>query len=459
MIQVIQSRPHVCPPQPLPCAPALRSKRKQLRPDDSADGAAHRGWWIIAVFFGLIGTWSMLAPLNGAVVASAEVKVNGNRKSIQHLEGGIVKELRVRDGDQVAAGDTLIVLDDNQYRSDFEVLAQLDTVLRLTQARLQGEQDGTKELVLPPFLANRARDPDVIAAWRSQLAQYEAHRHENGGQGEIIKQRIAQLESQTLGAQAQLAALTNQHASMQTELKSLQPLLEQGIVTRARLLLLERSIAALQGQIGEASSNTARAQQGIAEQQQLEAQSRNQRATVVAQELRDIQMRLAEVGPKLANARSVLERTVVRAPYGGHVVALNVFAVGAVIGRGEKLMDIVPSDGALIIEARIAVEDAGDVFRDARAEVRLSGYKQQSTPALHGVVEHVSADRLTDARTAAPYFLANIRIDDAELAAFPEIKIRPGMAATVMVPTTQRTALQYLLGPLWSSFNQAFRER
>jgi membrane fusion protein, epimerase transport system len=140
-------------------------------------------------------------------------------------------------------------------------------------------------------------------------------------------------------------------------------------------------------------------------------------------------------------------------------VGLAVFAMGAVIGRGERLMDIVPDDGALIVEARIAVEDAGEVHPDAPAEVRLSGYKQQTTHALHGVIETVSADRLTDARTAAPYFAATVRIDDAELAAAPALKIHPGMAATVMIPTTQRTALQYLLAPLWSSFNQAFRER
>lgn len=430
-----------------------------MRHDDSAEHAGQQGWWIIAVFFGLFGTWSLLAPLNGAVVAQAEVKVAGNRKSIQHLEGGIVRDLKIREGDRVIAGDALIVLDDSQAHADHDVLAQLEMGLRLTEARLMAEQEGGRDLAIPPSMAKRAQDPLLMAAWRSQLAQYEAHRHESHGQTAIIQQRIAQLSSQERGARALLASLNSQNVSMKAELASLKPLLAQGIVTRARLLQLERSIAGLEGQIGEASSNVARAQEGIAEQNQLEMQARNQRATAVALELRDTQMRLAEVGPKLANARAVHERTVVRAPYGGRIVGLNVFAIGAVIGRGERLMDIVPEDGALIVEARIAVEDAGEVFRDAPAEVRLSGYKQQTTHALHGVIETVSADRLIDARTAAPYYAATVRIDDGELAAAPHIKIHPGMAATVMIPTTQRTALQYLLAPLWSSFNQAFRER
>jgi HlyD family type I secretion membrane fusion protein len=450
MTQVIQLRTATVP------RPVNRAPRRH---DDSADNAGYIGWLIIVIFFGLLGSWAFVAPLNGAVVAPAEVKISGNRKSLQHLEGGIVKELRVREGDKVAAGDTLLVLDDHQARSEHEVLAQLETVLRLTELRLMLEQDGGTQLSLPPQLALRARDPSVAAAVRGQIAQVEARRRETEGQAEIIKQRIVQLESHIGGAEAQRRALRNQLKSMQQELASLQPLLLQGIVTRVRLLQLERSIAVLDGQIGEADSNIARAQQAIAEQRQIDAQNRNQRATAVGQELRDVQMRLAEVVPKLANAEAVHQRTVVRAPYAGRVVGLNVFAVGAVIGRGERLLDIVPDDGSLIIEARIAVEDVTDVANEAPAEVHLAGYKQQLTPALRGQVVSISADRLTDGRSGAPYYVANIQIDEADLQALPDTKLKPGMAATAIIPTTSRTAMQYLLSPLWSSFNQAFRQR
>ena len=246
---------------------------------------------------------------------------------------------------------------------------------------------------------------------------------------------------------------------MEQELDSLKPLLAQGIVTRPRLLQLERSIAALDGQIGEAGGSVARAEQSIAEQRQLEIQARNQRMTAITQELRDVQMRLAEVLPKLTNVRSIHARTIVRSPYRGRVVGLNVFAVGAVIGRGEKLMDIVPEDERLVLEARIAVEDINEVRPGAAAEVRLTGFKQQTTPALRGQVTSVSADRLTDPRTGAPYYTVNVQIDEAELAALPDIKLYPGMPANAMIPTASRTALQYLTAPLFASFDMALRER
>lgn len=439
--------------------PVEQPRKKKPRPDDGADRAAHLGWLILIGFFGLLGTWAAFAPLNGAIMAAGEVKVAGNRKTIQHLEGGIVRALKVRDGDTVAAGDPLIELDDMQAHSDHEVLTRLEMLLALTQERLQAEQDGERTFALPARFATAADDPQVISAWRGQMGQFTARLHESETQAELIKQRIAQLGSQVRGAQAQLASLTIQRASMDKELISLKPLMEQGIVTRVRLLQLERTIATMDGQIGEAGSTVARYQQGISEQQQLDAQGRNQRATGISQELRDVQMRLAEVLPKLGNARAVLDRTVLRAPYGGRVVGLAVFGTGAVIGRGEKVMDIVPDTGALIVEARIAVEDINEVTNEAAAEVRLAGTKQQTTPPLHGVIEKISADRLTDVKTTAPYYAVTIRIDQDELATLSGIKLHPGMGATVMLPTHERSALQYLLSPLWSSFHGAFRER
>ena len=428
-------------------------------PDERADRAATSGWLIIAIFFGLLGTWAAFAPPNGAVVAQAVVKIDGNRKSVQHLEGGIVRELKVKEGDKVATGSVLLILDDAQARSEFEVLDKLHLTLALTETRLRLEQHGGTALALPDALKSRKEEPAVIAAWHDQINQLDARRREWLGQAEIVKQRIAQLQSQIAGSEAQAKGLKSQHDLMSQELASLQPLLKEGIVTRTRLLQLERSIAALDGQIGEATASTSRAQEGIAEQHQLDAQATNQRATAIAQELRDVQMRLAEVTPKLSNARAVHERTLVRAPYAGRVVDLNVFAVGAVIGRGEKLMDIVPEDQSLIVEAKIAVEDIAEVAPRATAEVRLTGYKQQTTPALRGHVLHVSADRLTDNRTGSPYYVCNIQIEESELEALPQVKLYPGMPASVMLPTTSRTALQYLISPLRSSFDKAFRER
>jgi HlyD family type I secretion membrane fusion protein len=443
-----------------PVSAVVRSNKERTpRYNDGAEKAGHQGWLILIGFFGLFGTWAAFAPLNGAIMAPGEVKVSGNRKAIQHLEGGIVSTLKVREGDTVSAGDALVELDDTQARTEHEVLAKLEMALAMTQARLQTEQEGSPTFAMPARFAASASDPQVTETWRGQAAQFEARLHESQTQAQLIKQRIGQLNSQIRGAQAQLASYRAQRTSMAKELATLKPLMEQGIVTRARLLQLERAIATTDGQIGEADNTAARFEQGISEQHQLDAQGRNQRATAISQELRDVQMRLAEALPKLGNARAVLERAVLRAPYAGRVVGLSVFGTGAVIGRGEKVMDIVPDTGALIVEARIPIEDINETRTQAAAEVRLTGTKQQTTPPLHGVIEQISADRLTDARTGAPYYAAIVRINQAELASNPEIKLHPGMGATVTVPTHERTALQYLLSPLWSSFHGAFRER
>ncbi len=442
-------------PPPLPPARVARPER----PDDDAFAAARRGWLVIAAFFGVLGLWSLLAPLDGAIIAEAVVKVEGNRKPIQHLEGGIVRQVRVHDGDAVGAGDTLIVLDDAQARAEVEVLDKLATVLLLTRARLEAEQESRAEIVLPQPLAGRFAEPVVAETLRRQTAELATRRREQEGQSRLIAERIAQIESQVTGARAQLDGLERQRISIRKEHESLSPLLERGIVTRGRLIQLERSLAALDGQAGETQAAIARAEQAIAEQRQIEVQSRTQRAAALAQELRDTEMRLAEVSPKLANARAVHARTIVKAPYAGRVVGLNVFAVGAVIGRGERLMDIVPEGQSLVVEARLAVEDVGEVSPGAAAEVRLTGYKQQTTPPLAAAVTHVSADRLTEERSGRPYYLAEVRIGAGALAATPQVHLQPGMPASVTIPTSSRTAFQYLTAPLRASFHAALRER
>jgi membrane fusion protein, type I secretion system len=237
------------------------------------------------------------------------------------------------------------------------------------------------------------------------------------------------------------------------------PLLEKGLVARPRVLQLERTAAGLDGQIADAKASIAKARQAIAEQVQQTAQLDNDRMMEVAKDLRDTQAKLVEVIPKLMHAQSVLNRIEIRSPYSGQVVGLNVFSVGGVINRGDKIMDVVPDRDSLVIEAQVAVEDISDVHPDMRAEVHLTAYKQRTTPIVHGDVLQVSADRLTDSKTNNPYFVALVRIDATELAALPHIRLYPGMPATVMIPTVDRTALDYLVGPLAMSFNHAFRQR
>ncbi|KRQ08296.1 HlyD family type I secretion periplasmic adaptor subunit [Bradyrhizobium manausense] len=440
-------------------APSWVRRENDNAPLDSIRYVAFAGWLIIASFFGGIGTWALTAPLNGAVVANAVVKVDGNRKSVQHLDGGIVKELHVREGERVLAGDLLIVLDETQARAEYEVLSQQYAVLRATEVRLLTELDHRSDLNMPLDLKARSDDPYFRSVWNGQISQFESRRASLEGQRSVIREKINQLRSQILGAEAQVKSFTDQINSVRSESKDIAPLVERGLIARPRILQLERTAYGLDGQIADTNANIAKARQAIAEQEQQIAQLDNDRMTDITKDLRDTQAKLLEVIPKALSAKSVLGRMEIRAPYTGHVVGLNVFSVGGVIQRGDKILDIVPDEDSLTIEAQVAVEDISDVHPDMRAEVHLTAYKQRIVPIIHGDVIQVSADRLTDPKTNAPYYTAFVRIDQRELAGMPNIRLYPGMPATVMIPTVQRTAFEYIVGPLAMSFNQSFRQK
>ncbi|UQR61115.1 HlyD family type I secretion periplasmic adaptor subunit [Bradyrhizobium sp. C-145] len=436
-----------------------RDENKDKTPNDSIRHVALAGWLIIAIFFGGIGTWALTAPLNGAVVANAVIKVDGNRKSVQHLDGGIVKELHVREGERVLAGDLLIVLDETQARAEYEVLTQQYAVLRATEVRLLTELDHGSDLGMPSDLKARSADPYFKSVWSGQLSQFESRRASLEGQRSVIREKINQLRSQIVGAEAQVKAFTDQINSVRNEAKDIAPLVERGLIARPRILQLERTAYGLEGQIADTNANIARARQAIAEQEQQISQLDNDRMTEVTKDLRDTQAKLLEVIPKALSAKAILSRMEIRAPYTGRVVGLNVFSMGGVIQRGDKILDIVPDEDSLTIEAQVAVEDISDVHPNARAEVHLTAYKQRIVPIIHGDVIQVSADRLTDPKTYAPYYTAFVRIDQGELAGMPNIRLYPGMPATVMIPTVQRTAFEYIVGPLVMSFNQSFRQK
>jgi HlyD family type I secretion membrane fusion protein len=428
-------------------------------PDESIKRTATVGWAIIAIFFGLFGTWAAIAPLKGAVVANGIVKVEGNRKSVQHLEGGIVKEMRVKEGDRVASGDVVIVLDDSQPRAEYEVLTQDLIVLRATEERLRAELGHRPEMTFPADLKAYGDDRYLREIWDAQVHQMEVRLAALEGQRQVIKEKIAQLEHQIVGLEGQVEAFSAQVASVKDERASLLPLAERGLIAKPRVLQLERTAAGLDGQIADAKASIAKAREAIAEQVQQSAQLDNDRMTDLAKDLRDTQAKLLEVIPKLMHARSVLERIEIRSPYTGRVVGLSVFSVGGVINRGDKIMDVVPDRESLVVEAQVAVEDISEVHPDMRAEVHLISYKQRTIPIVHGDVFQVSADRLTDSKTNNPYYTALVRVDEAELAELPRVRLYPGMPATVMIPTVDRTALDYLIGPLVMSFNHAFRQK
>jgi HlyD family type I secretion membrane fusion protein len=411
-----------------------------------------------AVFLGL-GGWAACAPLTGAVVAPAVVKVEGNRKTIQHLDGGIVKELLVKEGDRVEPGQTVVVLEDTQARASAEVLAQQYDALRAQEARLLAERDDDEAIDFPDELASRRDDPNVAKLLSAEEKQFDIRRIGLTGQISVLRQKVEQLREQIRGSEAQRVAANESLEIIAAELRDQKLLLEKGLTQRPRVLELERTAAGLRGQQGETTAAIARANQAIGEIEMQIIQQRNERMNTVATDLRETQAKLADVVPRLQAARDVLDRTKLRSPYGGYVVGLSIFSVGAVIQRGEKVMDIVPSQNKLVAEANIAVDDIHEIHTGMRAEVHFTAYKQRVIPIVHGEIIDVSADRLTDKRTGTPYYTALVKIDDRELEATKDVELYPGMGATLMIPTKERTALDYLLGPLVASFDKSFRQK
>lgn len=428
-------------------------------PSDSAKGPIQAGLVILALFFGGLGGWSVVAPLNAAVVGEAIVKVEGNRKSVQHPDGGMVSALRVHEGDRVDAGDVLLVLDDTQARAEFEILSQQLAALQATEARLIAERDGATTITYPEDLLSHQTDATVRTVIDSQQREFDSRRVALQGQRDILEQRLSQMAGQITASEALLATQRDQLQSVVDERASLEDLFKQGLVTKPRMLQLDRSATETKGQIATTEGTIAAARESIGEVTRQITQLQNDRLAEVTRDLSDVQSKMQDVMPRLDNARAGLGRTEVRAPYSGEVVDLAVFAVGAVIGRGERLLDIVPSGTALVVEAKIRVEDIADIAPGMTAEVHFTSYKQRITPLIHGTVSAISADRLTDPRTQIPYYVAEVAVDPAELAKSPEIQLYPGMPATVMITTTARTALDYLIGPLMASLDRSFRER
>jgi membrane fusion protein, type I secretion system len=436
--------------------------RSTAPPSDSARAAIWTGFAVIALFFGGLGGWAAFAPLDGAVIGSAVVKVEGNRKTIQHLDGGIVKELRVREGDRVEAGQTVILLDDTQPRAAVTMLSQQLDAHRAQQARLLAERDDAEAIVFPADLLQRRDNAQVAGILGGENRQFAIRRAGLTGQVAVLQQRMQQHEEQIRGARAQQASQREQLALVRAQLKDQHYLLDKGLAQRPSVLELERTAAAIIGREGEITGQIAKSRQEIGEIELRIVQLRNDRMTEIASDLRDTQDKLLDLPPKLQAAEDVLHRTELRSPYAGYVVGLSIFSVGGVIAQGEKVMDIVPSRNELAVEANINVDDIHELHPGMAAKVQFLGFSRRVVPTIFGEVTQVSADRLTDAKTNAPYYTASIRLDENDLDEAKRTKhleLHPGMSATVMIPTQERTALDYLLGPLVASIGHAFREK
>jgi epimerase transport system membrane fusion protein len=417
------------------------------------------GFAAMLFFFGLLGSWAAFAKLEGAVIATGVVKVDGNRKTVQHIDGGIVKELAVREGDRVKAGQTLIVLDETQVLAQVTSLWGTLVVHLANEARLKAERDALGRVRYPDELVAHATHPSVAEAIATQDAIFRARQQALMGEISVLSQRLGQIREQIAGVRSQMVSQRRQAELTKQELDATRELYDQGFATLNRVLALDRGYASYEGQASQYRAEIARLEQLHSETQLSVAQVRKIQMTEITRELSEVQARILDLRERLTSARDVLGRVQIVAPIDGYVVGLTAFTVGGVINRGDRILDVVPTDAELVIEAMVRPEDIENVKPGAVAEIKLPALRQRDLPRIEGRVRTVSADRLTDPQSGMSYFTAQIGLDHAALAALGLPPLSPGMPAEAFIKTAERSVLDYLVSPLTESVSHAFRER
>jgi HlyD family secretion protein/epimerase transport system membrane fusion protein len=415
------------------------------------------GTAVALAFFAGLGGWAATAPLAGAAVAPAVVAPDGSRKTVQHLEGGIVRGILVQDGSRVAAGQPLVEFDDTHARAEHAALLAGWHALKAAEARLLAEQAGRERPSFPAELVAAApKDPALARLLTSEAERLAARRAALDDQKAVLAERIAQAEAEIDGHAAEIASGRRQLGLIEEEARVVAGLLAKGLERRPRLLTLERTRAQIEGTIAAGQAAVARARQVIAEARQQMRSLESEQAEKVAAELAEVRRDLASRAEKLRATADRLARTVVAAPVAGTVVGLKVKTPGGVVNPGEPLLDLVPANADLLLEARVAPVDIDEVHAGLKAQVHLLAYRSRNLPRIEGMVREVSADRLEDPHTREPYYLARVAVARAALPA--GIALAPGMPADVMIVTGERTLLDYLTRPIADALRRGLRE-
>jgi HlyD family type I secretion membrane fusion protein len=411
------------------------------------------------LFFGGLGSWAALAPLSSAAVAPGTVRVESHRKTVQHLEGGIIRELGVGEGDEVARDQVLIRLDRTQAEARYQAVRNQYQSLKAAEARLVAEREGHTRIAFPQKLVRERDDPRVAEILAGQEQIFNTRRRSFEGRSKILEQRIEQLKSQIRGLEAQVAAEERQIELIADETADVQDLVQKGLERKTRLLALQRQAALLGGSQAQHLAEIAGAEQAIGETELQIFNLTDRLAAEIASELRDVQALLVEAEEELKAADDMLRRRDIRAPIAGTVVNLLVFTPGGVIEPSQPILDIVPRDDELLVEAQVSPLDIDVVKPGLEAQVRLTAFKQRSTPTLAGQVRHVSADHLVDEKTGTAYYEAEVMIDAEAQVQLESVELYPGMPAEVMIMTGKRTLWDFLVTPVTESFARAFREQ
>ncbi|PSO24161.1 HlyD family type I secretion periplasmic adaptor subunit [Bradyrhizobium sp. MOS002] len=415
------------------------------------------GYVVITGTFVVLGGWSAVAKLDSAVTASGVISVETNRKTVQHLEGGIVREIFVREGQRVEAGAVLFRLDLTAPKAGYELQKnQLDTVVA-QEARLVAERDGTNEIRFPRELSDREKEPNVGAAISDQVAQFQERRASLRNQTKILEAKIEQYNSEIEGLKQERAGTTNQLKFVNEELVDVHYLFDRQLTQKSRLMALEREKSRLEGLIGRSIADEAKAQNGIGEAQLQIGQIRQKFLEDVASAMQETRQKINDLREKTRVAQDVLFRVDIMAPSSGVVQNLRVFTVGGVVKPGEAMLDIVPEHDQLIVQAHVQPQDTENLQAGMPAEIRFSAFHTRILPIIMGRVATISHDRLMDEQTRQPYFLAQVIAD--EIPSTIKERLTAGMPADVIFPTGERTVLDYLVRPLKDRLRGVMREK
>lgn len=432
----------------------------EVETDTEMRGIVRAG--LIVIGSGVVAfiAWSSLAPLSGAIIAPGYVKVDMNRRTVQHQEGGIVKEVRVRDGDKVKLGQILMVLEDLRVDAAVELLRQQLDGERAKAARLEAERTFAAKVVFPAEVEGRRGAARTGETLEREMSLFRARREALDGQVAVLRKQIGEVVEEIKALGEQITAEEKAIRLQKEELAINEKLLKENFVQRTRLMGLERGVAEYEARNGEHRAELAKTRQRTSELELRILSMRNSYMQTATDELKETTAKIFDLEERLRPSKDAAERQSVRAPASGEVVGMRVFSPGAVVGPRDALLDVVPDDKSLIIEARIRPEDINHVHKGSEADVRLTSYKQRTTPLIQGKVVYVSGDRLVEGQGASAqvYYSVHIDVPLAALAAAGNLQMSAGMPAEVYVRTDSRNAFDYMLAPVTAFLRRGMRE-
>ena len=414
---------------------------------------------VIVLLAGGLGGWAMTTELSGAVIASGTLVVETNVKKVQHPTGGVVGELRVRDGDHVKRGDIVVRLDDTVTRANLAIVAKGLDETEAREARLEAERDDDEAIDFPVALLSRKSDPEVARVLAGEQSLFDLRRKARLGQQSQLREQIAQLEDEIVGLGGQVDSKKREIELIAHELKGVRELWDKRLVAISRMMALERDGARLSGERDGLISKIASAKGKIAEIKLQIIQIDQNLRSDVAKELREIQGKSAELVERKVAAEDQLMRIDIRAPQTGIVHQLAVHTVGGVVQASEPLMLVVPETDQLTVEAKLPPQNIDQVAIGQRATLRFSAFNQRTTPEIGGVVHTISGDITQDQRSGASYYVVRITMPDEEVARLHGLKLVAGMPVEAFIQTGDRTVISYLVKPLHDQIMKAFRER